>query len=890
MTHKRRRLALSCTICRSRKLKCGREHPQCSRCVKAGKAEQCLYVPYTDVEKSGGLPTPESPENARRRRSSSAASGQSWRQEALQNELIAHNNNEKAQRNVVASQSIQNPAYQTSVAGSQPATERRIAQLQGRLIELETVVYAAGGKPTSQEMNLGYLNPIGPGAQGDRNYYSDKYQVAEQDKALLRGKSFKTQYFGPSSTLAILLQFEDLSTFVKEILIALPSLSNAKHAMSKLRQREKQATKQAYDISLEGLINLIPEKSHADKLLFHYLEFVETVFRIVHVPSFLKDYEAYWKTPSDAKPQFIVQLLVAMAMMICIVPGGEEGFVGRSSAKREVAAHWINIAAYWFENQSQKHVSLVNYQLHIQIWLARAFNTIKVKRYWTDSGALVRKFMSAGLHREPSLLCGKINQFDCEMRRRLWYTVLEIDLQCTIDRGFTPTLGPMDWDTNPPLNIDDEDFDIDSEKLPEPKPRGTFTRTSYLSWAAETLPLRIEVLYKINSIRNALDHNVIMEYDQRFRECMDDIPIEEWTKAAKSSNELRAYPASNITTPAVDSSTESTSTETRLSSSKPSSIIAIVLAQNIFNEFLTVLHQPFPAEATFRSTHFHSRVARRYACMSTIRLLRPPISIEQAGAESLPTLFLDEIQRRFFAFFRDDHVRAALSIAHSYVVSASTRSAGWLQQVGDDHSIIALIQAVVDMLGDRILNLGQGFHGYWTTSSALSFVHSKQSPNVSRAFFSRSAADRVVQLHSKVMDGQLPRARRLLLPTGDPLAPTPSTSLDEGPLGSSHDGVRINAASVAETIQSLDGAIEWQDGAAPGTQNKTNLYGMANNNSSGLMNFGVGGGAMIEFDGGIGSFGDPMQDSLLNFDNLDWDQIMNGVPGAFMFDGLDYAS
>lgn len=895
MGQKRRRLALSCVDCRRRKVKCDRTYPSCIRCQKGGYGDKCVYVPHTGPD--AGLPTPED----ERRRHSRSESAATWQEEAQQYEDAARNN-ERASAHIPSSHApmtglpssthdTRRIAYQPSSGLPQPAADHRIAQLHGRIMELETLVYAAGGKPTSREMNLGLLNPMGPGAHGDRNYYSDTYTAAEHDKALLRGQSFKTQYFGPSSTLAILLQFEDLSKFVKEILLALPSLSNAKYAMSKLRANEKEAAKQPYNVSIESLVNMVPEREYADKLLYHYLDTIETSLRIIHVPTFLKDYEAYWQSPKDAKPEFVVQLLVSMSMMCCIAPGGEEGFVGRSSARREMASHWINVAVYWLDIQSQKHVALVNYQLRVQIWLSKAINTIKVKRFWTDSGALVRWYMSAGLHRDPGVLSGKVNVFDCEMRRRLWYTVLELDLQSTIDRGFTPTIGPMDWDTNPPLNIDDEDFDMDSESLPEPKPRGTFTRSSYLAWAAESLPLRLEMISRINSIRNALDHDTIMAYDMKLRQSYDDIPIIGWREAAARTEEMSDTSPTSIGT---------ASTHVERSShlgKKPTSLIAITLAQNIFNEFFVILHQPFPTEASFKSTHFHSRISRRYACIATIRMLHPPIGIESVHSIPKSAYYLDEVQRRFFAFFRDDYIRAALSLAHSYVVATTPRQDRWLLHVGDDHSIIVLIEAVVAMIGDRVLNLGQGFHGYWITSSALSFVHSKQSPDVPRNAFARAAADRVIALHSEVMDKQLPRAKRMLLPTGDPLAPMPATSLHNDPfVPIQRTGSQKNTpAANAEYVSSVDGAIDLVRSASPATvqQAMNNFYHPGSiAGPSGQTNVNVGGGAAMTFDGGMGPWGgaDPMQDMFAGLENMDWDQIMNTDPMAFMMGGMDYPS
>ena len=925
MGQKRRRIALSCVDCRRRKVKCDRNFPICIRCQKGGYGDKCLYVSHTGPGEGSlaGLPTPED-----ERRHSRASTEHSWDQDASQIENQAHNNETGTKRTFaqVATPSVPlvRPAPQSNLAGNLPLTDRRIGQLYNKLIELETVVYSAGGKPVSQEMNAGLLNPMGPGAQGSRNPYADTFDMGDQEKVLLRGKSFKTQYFGPSHTLAILLQFEDLSKFVREILLAIPSLANAKHSISKLREKEKKAARAPYDLSIESLVAQVPEKSYADRLLYHYLDTIETTYRVLHVPTFLKEYESYWQAPKDAKPEFAIQLLIAMSMTVCITPGGEEGFVGRSSAKRELATHWINICNYWLESQSKKHVALINYQLLLQIWMSKLLNCVKVKRFWTESGGLVRHFMAAGLHREPNLLCGKINTFDCEMRRRLWYTVLELDLQATIDRGMTPTIGSLDWDTLPPLNIDDESFDEDTEKMPEPKARGSFTRTSFLSWAAESLAVRIEVLQNINSIRNALDHDTIMLHDHKIRHIFDNIPLEGWKEAATQDQPQSTLdtPRPTGNTPACHFDHASTLASARVpqtagtptsASTATSSLLPLTLAQAILYEFLTILHQPFPTQHDFKSAHFHSRVARRYACISTILLYNPTLSIQDTTQQpTIPQQYhLSKTQSRFFAFFRDDYGRACLSLAQSFVVSVTASGHGnWLLHVGNDGHLISMIEAAVNMLEDRVLNLGQGFHGYWITSSALSFVHSKQSPNVPRQTFARAAADRVVKLHGAVMDGQLPRAKRLMVPVE--VDYSGHGIREPNPAANGSQPVQSPAQQM-EAVTSVKGVLDLQATATPQAVSNAinNVYGVPAESAN------IGGGAMMEFDGSggamlsgngmngansgantgtMGTGGDQFmgselyEDVMFGLENMDWNQLMSADPTAFMMGTWDYPS
>lgn len=881
MGQKRRRIALSCVDCRRRKVKCDRNYPQCIRCQKGGYGDKCVYVRHTGNEKRDSILTPEDEQDQ------PSPSQASWADDAAQYENAAHDNEARAnQHSTNPSIAPTRFALQSdhNDRGTSIMQERRLAQLQGRLMDLETMVYAAGGKPTSTDWHFGVTNPLAPNKDRGPNYYSDKYTLADHEKVLLKGKSFKTQYFGPSNGLAILLQFEDLSKFIREILLAIPSFAHQKIALAKIREKGKIAARAQYDTAAESLIGMIPERALADRLLAHYLDTIETTYRVIHVPSFLKDYEAFWASPSDARPDFLVQLLLIMSMVYCMVPGGEEGYVGRSSAKRETASTWINACSHWIESQSQKHVSLINYQLHVQLWLAKCLNCVKVKRFWSESGSLVRRFMAAGLHREPSLLCKKINAFDCEMRRRLWYTVLEIDLQTTIDRGITPTLGSMDWDTEPPRNIDDESFDVDSDDLPPAKPRGTFTRTSYLVWASESLPMRVELLYKINSIRNTLDHDTINAYDDKLRTCIDDIPLEKWFEVTSNLS------ASTTTSP----NTQYLPTPSSLPSfapPDPTPLIAMTLSQAVTREYLTILHQPFATDTSCKSRHFHSRVARRYACLYTIFLYNPQLSPGSAltskdrPPELNNRLHLTDAQRRFFAFLREDYLRAAISLAHDFAMSREAVSNPFQIHVQDDARVIHLIETAVNMLADVVINLGQGFHCYWITSSALSYVHSKQSPDVPRKTFVNAAADRVVGMYSKVMEGQLQRAKELMLPS-DSNETYPRRSLSPTALAMAERGDRSERMA---DITSVDGQQNLHKKRTAGQMNPPAGPSTA---ASSVNPYFMGG--MTDMNGGMIGYhqdqihngtGDPLQDMMFGLETMDWDALMNTDPTEFMNPG-----
>ncbi|ETI22765.1 hypothetical protein G647_06841 [Cladophialophora carrionii CBS 160.54] len=518
---------------------------------------------------------------------------------------------------------------------------------------------------------------------------SDKNDLPESERALLRGKSFKTQYFGPSHGASILLQFEELSRFVKDILNRLPTLEKNKNIW---KHQRKELNPNLILPDFDTLIVMLPEQTRADALVQDYFETLETTYRVLHAPTFFRKYKELWAASLNRDSSvFLVQLLLVCASVNCAVAGGPSGFKGRSSVGRDTAVKWIEVCEGWLDLQSQKHMTLEVFQVRVLLVIAKKLNCVKIKREWTVSGQLLREAMSSGLHREPAFLSNKISVFDQEMRRRLWFTILELDLQNSLDRGMGASIGPFDWDTLPPLNLHDEDFDENTEKMPPARPITEFTRTSFLCLAQQHIPLRLEIISTINSIRVSLEKDTAVELDQRIRQILDTLP--EW-------NESAANPISKD------------------------------LSELLLYEFLLLIHQPFATQADTQAKHFYSRVARRNAALVTMKIftdMRPSSGMIMCN-------------------LRDGLFRACLTTCHDIVVPVNSKE----DLMQDRSTAVRLVEDSVNLMEDRIRSLGQGFHSYWLAASALGLLRSEPADKSAQ-----ETADRVAKLHDYMVSQQI---------------------------------------------------------------------------------------------------------------------------------------
>jgi Fungal specific transcription factor domain len=91
---------------------------------------------------------------------------------------------------------------------------------------------------------------------------------------------------------------------------------------------------------------------------------------------------------------------------------------------------------------------------------------------WSMSAIAVRMAQGLGVHRDGSHYTN-LTPFKQEMRRRLWWTVMQLDLRSSEDLGTDLAFYEMMSDAKLPRNLNDEDITPDMTELPESRKGGT---------------------------------------------------------------------------------------------------------------------------------------------------------------------------------------------------------------------------------------------------------------------------------------------------------------------------------------------------------------------------------------------------------------------------------
>lgn len=373
----------------------------------------------------------------------------------------------------------------------------------------------------------------------------------------------------------------------------------------------------------KALINLLPQKNIADQLVQIYVENLETVYRVLHLPSFWEEYSKFWSAPQEGRPAFAALLLLILATTYCVRERDSSMFRGDSSVGRETAIMWIRTCDSWLQSQSQKHTNMAVFQIHCLSFIAKQMNSIKRKRTWTSAGNLMRLAISNGLHRDAHIINlrhatpshKKVSAFDQEMRRRIWSTISELELQAAFDRGMPATLRDLIEDCGPPLNIDDKEFDPSAEKLPGPKPVSQYTSSSFQHLSRSSWSTRLELVSVINGPQPQMAYEDVLLYDKKIMQYLDEIP--HWTDQE--------------------------------------SLVSRLLLQLQLQVLLLFLHRPYAREEERSSRYDYSAIMHLRSAMNILDLHHQ----------------LTSTGNNFLCLFRNDVFSAALSICYNYTASES---------------------------------------------------------------------------------------------------------------------------------------------------------------------------------------------------------------------------
>ena len=435
----------SCSLCRQRKVRCNREKP-CNHCVRSETA----VCEYTIDPPRGSQPPPLIP----------AAENRATHSSGVHVPAIADSD-------------------QQSHGGSSPAFS------SNSLVPAAITKAAATG--LADTFYVHYMSEHEH--QHDDDGSAAMHGVPQQTPTWIpRCVSHKTRLFGQSHWISpTMALFRDLTDMLEEGDLS-KVLANLQRCKSLGRLIKARRSPPWPTVPTKEL----PSRDLADALVDCYLQTTETVYRVLHVPTFRKAYESLWLSGSAPEMAFVVQVKLVLAI-------GAATYDDHFSL-RTLAIRWIHEAMTWNSSPDdfKSRLTVQGLQNYALLLIAQGMIGVGRDMVFHETGALLRIAMHMGLHRDPSRLLPRTTLYTAEMRRRLWNTIIELILQSSFDSGGPVLLSLSDFDTAPPGNY--HDADLDSPDHIPPQPMTTATPCMPMIAFRSTFPQRLSIVKFLNGL------------------------------------------------------------------------------------------------------------------------------------------------------------------------------------------------------------------------------------------------------------------------------------------------------------------------------------------------------------------------------------------------------
>ncbi|KAI9172209.1 putative transcriptional regulatory protein [Paramyrothecium foliicola] len=219
-----------------------------------------------------------------------------------------------------------------------------------------------------------------------------------------------------------------------------------------------------YQSSCVDLRRFHPLASHVPFLWQVYQENVETLVKVLHVPSTEAIIRDARRSPESLTPANEALVFgIYFSAVVSLEP--EEVRTNFGANKDDLVAHY----RFALEQALAKAKFLNTADLAVLTALT-LFLTV-VRRYdesrfsWALTGLVVRIAQGMGLQRDGAKL-GGLSPLEIEMRRRIWWAILVLDYRSSEEIGSDPAISPGSFDTQIPTNLNDADIGPTSTEIP----------------------------------------------------------------------------------------------------------------------------------------------------------------------------------------------------------------------------------------------------------------------------------------------------------------------------------------------------------------------------------------------------------------------------------------
>ncbi|KAG5936463.1 hypothetical protein E4U53_000214 [Claviceps sorghi] len=208
-------------------------------------------------------------------------------------------------------------------------------------------------------------------------------------------------------------------------------------------------------VSTANIEDLVPEPVHAFKLWQLFLDRVNPLLKVIHVPS-VQPIVLEGAINMMSLPHHQQALLFSIYSSASLSMSESEAIQVLGLSREAAAQKFLSgtkVALIRFNFLKNYNMTALQALVHFMHSLQGRYDTHAA---WVLMGTIVRIAQKMGYHRDGEVL--GLDMYETEMRRRLWWHIMNQDARNAMLSGLSQSLSPLHWDSKMPSNVNDADI------------------------------------------------------------------------------------------------------------------------------------------------------------------------------------------------------------------------------------------------------------------------------------------------------------------------------------------------------------------------------------------------------------------------------------------------